>query len=378
MTADALSREKERQAERKQLSQTGEWLYSARSIEELLMVIKTSLNTLIPEASGELFLYSNSRNVLDLETHWGDVSGIGQIDAEDCWALRRGRAYPYGAQDIQFPCSHVSTDDGEHPYFCLPIIAHGQTIGLLHLNFHNHALLKGNAMPPDYEAFFIQRWELALLCAEQISLAVANVRLRQELEDQSVRDPLTDLWNRRWLLEAAHKEVMRYRSDGVPLSIISLDLDHFKKFNDHHGHDAGDLVLRAIGAQMKEIFTDDCAPCRIGGEEFIVLCAGYTLDAAQKLAEVFRQSVTKLSVRYSGAVLPSITVSAGVSTMGDPNQQVVDLMKVADRALYAAKRNGRNTVQTQNYLPDEAHDALAARRIQSQAITATALRPKEI
>ena len=121
-------------------------------------------------------------------------------------------------------------------------------------------------MPPDYEAFFIQRWELALLCAEQISLAVANVRLRQELEDQSVRDPLTDLWNRRWLLEAAHKEVMRYRSDGVPLSIISLDVDHFKKFNDHHGHDAGDLVLRAIGAQMKEIFTDDCAPCRIGAK----------------------------------------------------------------------------------------------------------------
>jgi len=349
----SIERELIRQTERKTLSQMGEWLYSAQSLKELLMVIQKSLLTLIPEANGQLFIYSNSRNTLDLAATWGKPLGSTQMDAEDCWSLRRGRAYSHGTQNIEFACSHVHKDDLEAPFFCLPIIAHGQTIGMLHLHFSDVQREEYKDRSPEYNDFFNQRWELALLCAEQISLAVANVRLRQELEDQSVRDPLTNLWNRRWLLEAAHKEVDKFRTDGVPLSMISIDVDHFKKFNDHHGHDAGDLVLRAIGAKMTEVFPQNAAACRIGGEEFTVLCQGMTLAKASDLAEQFRNAVRHLSVRYSGANLPSITVSAGVASLTSSDHGVVDIMKLADQALYRAKRQGRNTVKTQNDLVTE-------------------------
>ncbi|WP_420862798.1 sensor domain-containing diguanylate cyclase [Algirhabdus cladophorae] len=368
ITENALEREQERQKERKQLSETSEWLYSARSIEELLQVVEQSLKTMIPEAGGQLFLYSNSRNILDLAAQWGETSDTKQLEATDCWALRRGRAYSFGAQDIEFKCDHVEHDHGNAPYFCLPITAHGQTIGLLHLNFWDQPNLKGADASSEYHAFFKRRWDIALLCAEQISLAVANVRLRQELEDQSVRDPLTNLWNRRWLLEAAHKELSRYRSEGVPLSIVSIDVDHFKKFNDHHGHDAGDLVLRAIGSKMREMFTGSLSPCRIGGEEFIVLAANTTLEAAQELTEDFRRAMAHLTVRYAGAALPAITVSAGVTTMTDGQQQVIDLLKIADRALYQAKQMGRNKVCTHDDLdPESLPNPLAQKRTTTRA-----------
>src|SRR5690606_23949944 len=143
---------------------------------------------------GQLYIYSSSRDTLELAAQWGDGEPDAHIGAEDCWALRRGRAYSYGIKAIEFACGHVHGKD--HPYFCLPIIAQGETIGLLHLCF---SAFDRTLVPREFiETFMQQRWEVGLLCAEQISLAVANVQLRHELQDQSERDPLTNLWNRRW------------------------------------------------------------------------------------------------------------------------------------------------------------------------------------
>jgi len=122
-TREVMENEDHRQNERRLLSQISEWLYSAKSLEELLMVVKRSMQTLLPEADGQLFIYSNSRDTLDLMSHWGTEEPKRHIDAEDCWALRRGRAYAYGTKAIEFSCSHTHSED--IPYFCLPIIAHG-------------------------------------------------------------------------------------------------------------------------------------------------------------------------------------------------------------------------------------------------------------
>ncbi|WP_164512331.1 diguanylate cyclase [Oceaniglobus ichthyenteri] len=334
---EMIEAEAHRQHERRLLSQISEWLYSAKSLEELLMVVKKSMQTLLPEAEGQLYIYSNSRDTLELAAQWGDGEPSGHIGAEDCWALRRGRAYSYGVKAIEFACGHVHGDN--NPYFCLPIIAHGETIGLLHLCF---SAFDRTIMPREFiETFMQQRWEVGLLCAEQISLAVANVQLRHELMDQSVRDPLTNLWNRRWFLEASHKEMNRARNKGSEVSLISLDVDHFKKFNDHHGHDAGDIVLREFGALLATTFQDDFSPCRIGGEEFVVLCAGIGHDEAMARAADFLEKVTQIEVHYGGTRLPRITASAGVSTFPEDGEQVLRLMKVADEALYTAKDRGR-------------------------------------
>jgi diguanylate cyclase (GGDEF)-like protein/PAS domain S-box-containing protein len=337
-----LRDEKKRKDERRLLSQISEWLYSSKSLDELLSVIKKSLGTLMPEMAGQLFVYSNSRDVLDLLTSWGRPQDQSHMDVDDCWSLRRGRAYSYGTKAIEFSCQHVAKDAVETPYFCLPIIAHGQTNGLLHLRFKPQVFVD---MGPEERAEFLrQRWQLALICAEQISLALANVQLRQELLDQSVRDPLTNLWNRRWLLEAAHKEIKKSERTGEPFSILSLDVDNFKKFNDHHGHDAGDMVLRAIGGAMLEFFTTDTAACRIGGEEFVVLCSNLNAEEAAFLADQFRQKISEITVNYGGTNLPTVTVSIGVASYPKNAMQLVDLLNVADQAMYRAKDGGRDQI----------------------------------
>ena len=343
--------EKSRQRERRLLSQISEWLYSAKSLDELTQVVSRSLETLIPEASGQLHVYSNSRDVLDLLVRWNGGEHQTHIDPDDCWSLRRGRAYSYGLKSIEFPCHHA--DKRGLPYFCLPIVAHGQTNGLLHLQFKPDAI--GNMAKEQKFEFLQQRWQLALLCAEQISLSMANVQLRQELLDQSVRDPLTNLWNRRWLLDAAHKEIQNSNRKNVPFSILSLDIDHFKKFNDHHGHDAGDLVLRAIGNEMLEYFATDAAPCRIGGEEFLVLCPGLNSKEAGYLADQFRKEISNLEVKHSGTPLPKVTVSIGVASYPRDALTLVDLMSVADRAMYQAKDCGRDQITVYESEPAPRH-----------------------
>ena len=332
-----------RQAERQLLAQTSEWLYSARSSDELMMVVQRAMHTLIPEADGALYVYANSRDTLDLAARWGTApeAFAARIAPEDCWALRRGRAYSYGLKAIEFACDHVHGDVAP-PFFCLPIIAHGETIGLLHLRFDGFE--EGGLLRHMREQVLRHRWDLGLICAEQINLAIANVRLRQELEDQSVRDPLTGLWNRRWFLDAAHRELARARDTGRPLSLISLDVDHFKRFNDHHGHDAGDTVLREVGALMRTHFHGDCRPCRLGGEEFVILCVNTPCDAALELAHGFAQVLKDVRIAYDGQMLPPITVSGGISSHPGHADSVLRLLKIADTALYAAKEAGRDRI----------------------------------
>ena len=119
---EASENEQLRQQERKLLGQVSEWLYSAKSMEELLQVIARALETLMPEAEGQLFIYSNSRDTLDLRTCWGGATEEPRhIQPDDCWALRRGRAYAFGMRPIEFPCGHAHGGDTDDPYFCIPI-----------------------------------------------------------------------------------------------------------------------------------------------------------------------------------------------------------------------------------------------------------------
>lgn len=340
-SVEMREREAQAQHERKLFAQTSEWLYSAKSLEELLMVTRRAMHTLMPEANGALYVYGSSRDWLDLAASWGDDENPPrQITPDSCWALRRGRAYSYGTRPIEFPCEHAH--DPNVPYFCVPIIAHGETIGLLHINFpaYDRTLIPRAVL----ETFLQQRWDLALLCGEQISLAIANVRLRQELHDQSMRDPLTNLFNRRWFLDAAARELGRARSEGHPVSFISLDVDHFKRFNDDHGHDVGDLVLRRVGQVLAARFGHGSYACRIGGEEFVILCPGSTTDEAAAAAESVRAEIAELELVHAGTTLPRITVSAGVASFPTDGAEALAVLKSADMALYRAKDEGRNRV----------------------------------
>lgn len=333
-----------RQSERQLLALTSEWLYSAKSFDEVLMVVQRAMHTLIPEAEGALYIYNDSRSMLDLATSWGSLPDFPRhILPDDCWALRRGRAYAYGQKPIQFVCDHV-TKPGT-PYFCLPIIAHGETIGLMHIVFDGFE--DGGLMRHMRAEVLGNRWDISLICGEQISLAVANVRLRQELHDRSLRDPLTGLWNRRWFMEQAQRELTLALRDGRALALISVDVDHFKAFNDRFGHDAGDQVLGEVGRAMARLGTEKLHACRIGGEEFILLGVDHDAPMALAKAEALRAAIAKIQLTALGQHLPPVTVSVGLAVLGRDGTGLKDLMQAADRALYHAKATGRDRVVAQ-------------------------------
>ncbi len=315
------------------LGELNEWLQSSRSLDELFDMVSRFMTHILPEAEGSVYVYSNSRDVLDGCASWNGGAHKAHIHPEGCWGLRRGRTYEFGASEIDFVCEHAEPHDGR-PYFCFPILAHGETVGLLHLRAHEGC-----------GAEFHGSKKLAQLCAEQISMAIANVRMRDQLHDQSVRDPLTGLFNRRHMTETLRKSISRSQQTGAPLSLIAVDVDHFKKFNDTHGHDAGDMVLRAVGAALEQTCDRDEIACRIGGEEFMLILPDNTPDEAMTRAEMLRQAVEAVTVRYGEKALPRITISVGVAHYPAHGTMPQDLMRSADDALYAAKDKGRNQVQ---------------------------------
>ncbi|MFM9862968.1 MAG: diguanylate cyclase [Micropepsaceae bacterium] len=322
------------------LSELNEWLQSAKSEAELYQMIAEFLSRFLPDTTGSIYIYANSRDVLECAKVWNGAQTTATMHPDDCWGLRRGRTYTHGQHEIEFDCSHVAPGSSDD-YCCIPILAHGETVGLLHLEMKPREGIAAEAR----KAMFAEQRRLGLAGVEHISLAIANVKLRDQLRDQSIRDVLTGLFNRRYLLETARREFQRAARNGQPVSVISIDVDHFKKFNDNHGHDAGDTVLRAVGEAMTATFRGEDVACRFGGEEFVALLPGASLHDAKARAEDLRTKIEAITVRYGDGNLPRITISAGVASFPDFGNGVMEVLKVADAALYVAKNNGRNRVE---------------------------------
>ncbi|MFP4438834.1 MAG: diguanylate cyclase [Chloroflexaceae bacterium] len=171
-------------------------------------------------------------------------------------------------------------------------------------------------------------------------LQLANAHLQQ----QAIRDALTGLHNRRYLDEALPREVQRAARHQQLVSVIMLDIDHFKRFNDTYGHDAGDTLLRAVGSFLQAHTRGEDITCRYGGEEFTLVLPGAALDHARQRAEQVRVGVQNLSVFHCGNPLESVTVSLGIAVFPEHGTTADVLMQAADRALYQAKQSGRNCV----------------------------------
>ena len=321
------------------LSQLNEWLQSCKSLDELYQMVAEFLSRLLPDCAGSLYIYANSRDVLDSAKAWNGGQATAAMHPDDCWGLRRGRIYTFGENEIDFPCTHVGSARPS-TYCCIPILAHGETIGLLHLCFGRAQ--EGRDRTAEMNG---EHRRLALVCAEQISLAIANAKLRDQLRDQSIRDALTGMFNRRYMLETCRREFSRATRTGQSVSILSMDIDHFKKFNDNHGHDAGDSVLRAVSDCLKASFREEDVPCRFGGEEFVVILPGTVAHVAVNKAEEVRAKIEALVVRYLDANLPRVTISIGVAAFPNSGENAQAVLKAADEALYRAKDGGRNRVE---------------------------------
>lgn len=187
--------------------------------------------------------------------------------------------------------------------------------------------------------------QIAEAVAEQTALALANGRMRQVLETQSIKDPLTGLYNRRFMDETLKRELARSERNGSNLSVVMLDLDNFKHLNDVYGHSAGDAVLRAVSALiMRSLRSFDIA-CRFGGEELIVILPECSAEAAASGAETIRASLEEMSLTDHGQTF-TVTASFGIASTETCGDDQTSLLKAADSALYAAKRLGKNRVES--------------------------------
>jgi diguanylate cyclase (GGDEF)-like protein len=333
--AEALAETRRIGESMQKLSQLGEMLQSCRELDEVRAGLGGALDDLLPGLGGRLALINPSQNVAVIGAHWGQHALLAEsvFAPEDCWALRRGQAYPLAGASSGFVCKHVQWPSPDHPhagYLCVPLSAQGEVIGVLTFD--------GERAPSAAER------RIALAAGEQLALALANLRLQETLRTQSIRDPLTGLFNRRYLEVSLERELLRATRRSLSLAVLMLDIDHFKRFNDSHGHEAGDALLSKFAEVLKRCIRNEDIACRYGGEEFTVVLLEAHAEIVALRAEQIRAAVSAMSVEHRDEQLPPVTVSIGTAVYPRDGRTAEDLLRRSDAALYRAKNLGRNRV----------------------------------
>lgn len=308
------------------LTELGNLFQACENADEAFAVSSHGMESIFVGTSGGTYLYRSSRNLVELRGAWGESQLAPSMAPTACWALRRGSIHLVEDASTALWCPHVEEHTGAS--LCIPMSAHGETIGLLHLR-------GGGGLS---EA----KQQLARATSEQVSLALSNLQLRERLEVQALRDTLTGLHNRRFADAWLSGEISVAERSGRTIGVMMIDVDHFKQVNDVHGHEAGDELLKAVADTFRSSMRPEDMPCRYGGEEFLVMVPGIDLDDLQRRAEALRQRVSEIRVHHRGTTLPSVTVSSGVAVYPRHGETAAQLVQAADAALYEAKRSGRN------------------------------------
>jgi len=309
-------------------------LQSATDHVDANAVLKATAADLMPGFAGALYVFNNSRDRLVLSTHWGrsgdETSGhlSETINPNSCWALKRGKPHLNLAGGEKLCCAHHAHDGATA--LEIPMIARGEIVGLLQLF----------ATGADAEARLGTVTELGTALADGMSLALANMALREKLRNQALRDPLTGLYNRRFMEDSLQRFVRLADREQREISLLMVDLDHFKRLNDEHGHAFGDQVLRETATTLLGALRETDIVCRYGGEELVVILPDCPLERAADKAEFLRLRIQELSAAHG----TDISASFGVASLPHTSQSVTDLLAAADAALYRAKQGGRNQV----------------------------------
>jgi diguanylate cyclase (GGDEF)-like protein/PAS domain S-box-containing protein len=344
--ADALERSlTELQARTDQanlLNEMGDFLQACETSAEAVAVLTKYGGKLFPSASsGALFTFKSSRNILEVEGKWGKSAIIESTFVPDsCWALRTGQPHWSEVPGTNVVCDHLRST-GSFRALCLPMMARGETLGILNLRYERE---DNDDAVRSTETWRQSERLLAASVARQVGLSLAALKLRETLRDQSIRDPLTGLFNRRFMQQALDRELQRGRRKERPVAVIFIDIDHFKRFNDIFGHNAGDAVLRAFAELMRTFFRGDDVICRYGGEEFaLILPESNEQNAAVRMKD-FGKKVKEMSILHEGRTLDRISISVGVAAFPRHGSSGEEVLRNADNALYSSKAEGRDRV----------------------------------
>ncbi len=314
------------------LGRFGNLLIGCTDLAEALQISQQMLSLMLPDSAGTIYPLIDGEGLAEATHLWGMHAAESrlQASAEDCRCMQSNRPHQSdGAADGS--CAHIiepAAAGGTVHTTCIPLVAQGESLGWLYLSAPG-----AGPMP---------KLALAIAAADQLALALANLKLRQSLRDLSVRDPLTGLFNRRYLSESLAREIARAKRRKLHVSVMAFDLDHFKDFNDRYGHPAGDAVLVAFARILQSNSRSEDIACRQGGEEFVLILPEMGLDVALRRAGDLMQALAGLKLVHEGQLLPALTSSIGMALYPQHGETPESLLAQADQALYLAKAQGRN------------------------------------
>jgi diguanylate cyclase (GGDEF)-like protein len=306
---------------------------SADSLDETFGRITARLAELVP--FDDLVVYEVDPSQTRLGAVFADGRWIDEVMAESFGIDEGLTGYTIGlgettnvARSDLHPASKVvpGTEQEPEALVCVPMVVEGQTIGALNV-------YRGG----EDVAFSAQEARVIERFGAMAALAFNSARQRERLRTQARTDSLTGMLNRRAYFERLSEELARAKRTSSTVSVVMIDIDHFKPVNDEHGHAEGDRVLQAIAAKLQTTVRTDETVARYGGEEFALIAAGAGTEQAVELAERARAAIAEVDVH--GA---AISASAGVANWPADGDNADRLLEAADRALYAAKRAGRD------------------------------------
>lgn len=327
--------------EMKLLAEMGELLQACVSSEEARQVTEQCLQKLFPEDAGIVYLNREFGGLVETFTRWNsaNLKAKETFEPQECWGLRRGRPHMTIDLNSATKCLHLQ-DAKEGGSICVPMMGQGQSLGVLNVVWTGSVSTPGSSRAESRET-------LAVSAADTIALALANVKLREKLKEQSIRDSLTQLYNRRYLEDSLHREISRARRAGASIGIIMLDIDNFKDFNDSFGHPIGDEMLRALGTYLKTLVRPEDIACRYGGEEFTLILPGASCETVRERAEVVRKGCREVQLDSGFGIdhiRGKISVSLGIAVFPEHGASVEAILQAADEALYRAKVGGRDRI----------------------------------
>ena len=324
------------------LGRYGNLLLGCMDLAEALQTSEQMLSQLLPDCACTIYPLIDGEGLAEATHLWGDsvIETSLQASASDCGSMNRKRAHRGSSEDPDTLCAHfhVSGNEGPFSFACIPLVAQGDSLGWITFTSPT--------------ASGVAKLPLAVAAADQLALALANLKLRQSLRDLSVRDPLTGLFNRRYLAESLGREMARSQRRNLQIAVMAFDLDHFKNFNDTYGHQAGDSILVAFARMLQANSRSEDIACRQGGEEFVLIMPEMTLDVALRRAGELMDTLSTINVVHEGLLLPSITTSIGIAMFPDHGKTTDRLLVHADHALYRAKSMGRNRAEVASDDPD--------------------------
>ena len=306
------------------------------SMQEACQLIRRFCPEAMGGRIGEVWISNSSRNLLERIARWGDGDEdmLAMMEPVECWAMRSGRTHLFEPNGAGMRCGHIK--EGACRSACTPLKGANEVVGLL------TTWEEAEGIEPTWHSY-VRR---VTTIAEVLAVGLSNLASRESLRSQSIRDPLTALFNRRFMEESLDRELARATRHESTIGLIILDLDNFKRFNDEFGHRAGDTALIEIGSLLRDSIRTEDVACRYGGEEFAVIMPGAPLEATTRRAEAILEAVRAISVRdIGGKIRGPVTASAGISHFPDHGATRDALVEAADIALFAAKNAGRDCVR---------------------------------